>query len=188
MPNTHPNPNTQKSQTAAQPVAKAEVADIQPEVPASKAPSQTAKPEAEVAAVQPRVEVIKPAAKDAPAQTSTQTAKPNTPVNSALETKPQTPPPKMLPVKVVISGKTYTINCPADETSELKSATAYINDFIQAIRKQAPHLTHENLLVLCCLNLYEQMQASATLLTTQQQDTQQAQELVDKMIKDMTMI
>ncbi|WP_227431034.1 cell division protein ZapA [Psychrobacter sp. I-STPA6b] len=87
-------------------------------------------------------------------------------------------------VDIMISGKTYTINCPANEEKELKDATNYINDFILDLRKQAPQLSHENLLVLCCLNLYEKIHANETAKKSQDNQDKVAESLIDKLIRD----
>lgn len=92
----------------------------------------------------------------------------------------------MKKVDILISGKTYSINCPEDGVDELNAASAYINDFIQELRQQAPQLSHENLLVLCCLNLYEKIHAQESLNESNTKDSEQAEILIDKIIKDTT--
>lgn len=64
-------------------------------------------------------------------------------------------------VDIFINGRTYTVNCPIDEEHALLRASDYINDFIQEIRKQSPQIPHEELLVLCALNLYEKSEILA---------------------------
>ena len=90
----------------------------------------------------------------------------------------------MKKVDIVISGKTYSINCPVDEVDELHSASNFINEFIQNLRIQAPHLSHENLLVLCCLNLYEQINEHKEQSQSIASDNEQAEALLDKIIDD----
>lgn len=90
----------------------------------------------------------------------------------------------MKKVEIVISGNTYNVNCPANEEDELKSAVFYINNFIHNIRQDAPHLSHENLLVLCCLNLYEKIHDYEQENKNQHLETQRSRVLIDKILKD----
>lgn len=88
-------------------------------------------------------------------------------------------------IDTVIAGKVYTINCPAGEENELKIASNQINEFISGLRQQAPNLSHENLLVLCCLNLFEQLQQSNKEGSNEKEINRQANYLIDKMIKGL---
>ena len=90
----------------------------------------------------------------------------------------------MKKVDINISGKTYSINCPVDEIDELHAASSFINEFIQDLRTQAPHLSHENLLVLCCLNLYEKINEQEKQGQSMAADSEQAEALLDKIIDD----
>ncbi len=88
-------------------------------------------------------------------------------------------------VDIFINGRTYTVNCPSDEQPALERASSFINSFIQDIRRQAPQLPQEELLVLCALTLYEK----AEQLQALQQDNDEAKALVDGMltqIKNLT--
>lgn len=58
-------------------------------------------------------------------------------------------------VDIFINGRSYGINCPAGEEPALQRASSYINNFIQEIRRSAPQLPQEELLVLCALTLFE---------------------------------
>lgn len=87
-------------------------------------------------------------------------------------------------VDIVIAGNTYTINCPIDEENALHEAADYIHQFILELRKDAPHLSHEDLLVLCCLNLYEKIQEQKTINQQQQKEQQSASTILEKIIKD----
>ncbi|PIE47328.1 MAG: cell division protein ZapA [Gammaproteobacteria bacterium] len=87
-------------------------------------------------------------------------------------------------VNIVISGATYPVNCPVDEIASLKKATRYINDFINDLRKEAPTLSHENLLVLCCLNMYEKMDQQESQNKSTSIQEQRMQILLDKITKD----
>lgn len=87
-------------------------------------------------------------------------------------------------VNIVITGVTYPINCPEDEEDGLNAAAAYINNFIGDIRKEAPTLTHENLLVLTCLNLYERISQFEASEKTQKMQDQRVRTLLNKITKD----
>ena len=58
-------------------------------------------------------------------------------------------------VDILINGRSYTINCPESEEPALQRAASYINQFMQEVRRQAPQLPQEQLLVLCALTLFE---------------------------------
>lgn len=66
--------------------------------------------------------------------------------------KPESKKPESKKIDIVIAGASYPIFCPADEEQELRAAEKFINDFATAIKKDAPKLNQENLLVLSCLN------------------------------------
>lgn len=103
------------------------------------------------------------------------------------ETKTQwisSEPDTVKTVNIVISGATYPVNCPVDEISSLKKASRYINDFINDLRKEAPTLSHENLLVLCCLNMYETMDQQENQKKSTTIQEQRMQILLDKITKD----
>ncbi len=91
---------------------------------------------------------------------------------------------EMKTVDVTISGATYPINCPVDEIEELEKAVLYINHFIREIRKDAPTLSHENLLVLCCLNIYEEMKQQKNTQASIRQNDKQMRSLIDKITQD----
>ncbi|WP_367111444.1 cell division protein ZapA [uncultured Psychrobacter sp.] len=103
----------------------------------------------------------------------------NTGKKSATASKPQ-----MKKVDIVIAGVTYQIYCPVDEEAELRSAVYYINNFLLDIKKDAPGLSQENLLVLCCLNLYEKIHTNDKTNATNKQQSKQAEELLNKIMKD----
>ncbi len=97
-----------------------------------------------------------------------------------------TPEPEATMKKVTISiaGINYSVFCPVNEESELREAVHYINDFTVNIKREAPHLKQENLLVLACLNLYEKIHANNKLATKHQQDSDQTEVLLNKVIAD----
>lgn len=90
----------------------------------------------------------------------------------------------MKKVDINISGKSYPINCPDDEVDKLYAASNFINEFIDNLRTQAPHLSYENLLVLCCLNLYEKINEQEEQGQSIAANSQQAEALLDKIIND----
>lgn len=81
-------------------------------------------------------------------------------------------------VDILINGRTYTINCPVNEEPALFRASDYINTFIQDIRKQASQIPHEELLVLCALNLYEKSE----ILAQRQEQDKAVQDIVDQLL------
>ncbi len=103
---------------------------------------------------------------------------------SNANTKPTAPEPQMKKVDIVIAGVTYQIYCPVNEEAELRSAVYYINDFILNIKREAPNLGQENLLVLCCLNLYEKIHAHKKTNDETAQASKQAELLLSKIMKD----
>ncbi|MGM8887347.1 cell division protein ZapA [Psychrobacter sp. 1U2] len=103
---------------------------------------------------------------------------------SNTSAKPATLEPEMKKVDIVIAGVTYQIYCPANEEAELRSAVYYINDFLLNIKKDAPNLSQENLLVLCCLNLYEKIHAHKKSDDETAQASKQAEALLSKIMKD----
>lgn len=96
--------------------------------------------------------------------------------------------PEYTAVDIKILNKTYTINCPVGEETELLDASTFINTFIDDLRSQAPDLGHENLLVLCCLNLYEQLQQSKNQTSKKAHSIEHANQLIDQMIQDMQLV
>ena len=101
---------------------------------------------------------------------------------------PSKPAPKpeaaMKKVDINIAGVNYSVFCPADEESELREAVYYINDFTVNIKREAPNLKQENLLVLACLNLYEKIHANNKMDVTRKQDSDQTEALLHKVIAD----
>lgn len=96
--------------------------------------------------------------------------------------KPSEPQMKM--VDIVIAGVTYQIYCPIDEEEELRAAVYYINNFLLDIKKGAPGLSQEHLLVLCCLNLYEKIHANNKTNDANKQQSKQTEALLSKILKD----
>lgn len=91
---------------------------------------------------------------------------------------------QMKKVDIFIAGVTYQIYCPINEEEELRSAVYYINNFVLDIKKEAPNLGQENLLVLCCLNLYEKIHSQTKTDETHRQKTEQSVALLNKIMQD----
>lgn len=89
-------------------------------------------------------------------------------------------------VDISISGTPHRIVCPSDEVQNLENAAKFINDKIREIRHgiKGKNPNNEELLVLTCLELYDQVQ----VLRNERQyfviENERAKTLVDKMIKD----
>ena len=103
----------------------------------------------------------------------------NSPKNNVKAAEPQ-----MKMVNIVIADSTYGIFCPVHEEEDLRSAVHYINSFALDIKKSAPKLSQENLLVLSCLNLYEKIHDNNKLETDRKQQEGQTEALLNKVIKD----
>lgn len=107
-----------------------------------------------------------------------------TATSNSTTAKTSTPEPQMKKVDIVIAGITYQIYCPVHEEAELRSAVYYINNFLLDIKKGAPSLSQENLLVLCCLNLYEKIHSQTKARDDAAQASKQAEMLLSKIMKD----
>lgn len=105
---------------------------------------------------------------------------------SNVSVKPAAPAsePQMKKVDIVIAGVTYQIYCPINEEAELRSAVYYINDFLLNIKREAPNLGQENLLVLCCLNLYEKIHAHKKTDNETAQASKHAEALLGKIMEE----
>ena len=109
--------------------------------------------------------------------TQSSTAKPTTKAQS-------TPEPQIKKVDIAIAGVTYPIYCPVHEQEELLSAVSHINDFALNLRRNAPNLSQENLLVLCCLNLYEKIHSNKRSEEDRLQQSKQSESLLNKIMTD----
>lgn len=92
--------------------------------------------------------------------------------------------PQMKKVDISIAGVHYPVNCPIHEEEELRAAVYYINNFALDIKKEAPSIPQENLLVLSCLNLYEKIQAHSKSAHNRQEKDKQTEALVSKIMKE----
>lgn len=96
----------------------------------------------------------------------------------------ESPEPQVKKVDIVIAGNTYQIYCPINEEEALRSAVYVINNSVLDIKAQAPNLTQENLLVLCCLNLQEKIHAQQKDVEQRHHTAEQSEMLVNKIIED----
>ena len=114
------------------------------------------------------------------------------PNNSALQSAvskpaPKTnsaPEPQIKKVDIAIAGITYPIYCPVHEQEELHSAVSYINNYALDLKRDAPSLSQESLLVLCCLNLYEKIHTYQRSDEDRIQGDKQSEALLNKIMKD----
>ncbi|MGP5407442.1 cell division protein ZapA [Psychrobacter celer] len=106
------------------------------------------------------------------------------PTTAGATSKPMTPESQVKKVDIVIAGVTYPIYCPIHEQEELLSAVSYINNYALDLRREAPSLSQESLLVLCCLNLYEKIHANQRSEEDRLQQDKQSGALLNKIMKD----
>ena len=97
---------------------------------------------------------------------------------------PKAPEPQIKKVDIAIAGVTYPIFCPVHEQEELLSAVSYINNYALDLKRDAPSLSQESILVLCCLNLYEKIHANQRSDEDRLQQEKQSQALLNKIMKD----
>ncbi|MGB2081786.1 MAG: cell division protein ZapA [Psychrobacter sp.] len=138
-----------------------------------KQPKNTQAPSAPVTSVPVPAQKTTPAASNissAMAQSNTKT--------------PKAPEPQIKKVDIAIAGVTYPIFCPVHEQEELLSAVSYINNYALDLKRDAPSLSQESILVLCCLNLYEKIHANQRSDEDRLQKDKQSEALLNKIMKD----
>lgn len=94
------------------------------------------------------------------------------------------PQPQIKKVDIAIAGVSYPIYCPVHEQEELYAAVSYINDYALNLKRDAPSLSQESLLVLCCLNLYEKIHVNQRSDEDRLQQDKQSEALLNKVMKD----
>ncbi|KRG32967.1 cell division protein ZapA [Psychrobacter sp. P11G3] len=120
-----------------------------------------------------------------PAQKTTPTASNISSAMAQSNTKtPKAPEPQIKKVDIAIAGVTYPIFCPVHEQEELLSAVSYINNYALDLKRDAPSLSQESILVLCCLNLYEKIHANQRSDEDRLQKDKQSEALLNKIMKD----
>ena len=123
--------------------------------------------------------------KGLPAQKSAQAGTTASSTVAKANTKTtNTPEPQIKKVDIAIAGVTYPIFCPVHEQEELLSAVSYINNYALDLKRDAPSLSQESILVLCCLNLYEKIHANQRSDEDRLQKDKQSQALLNKIMKD----
>lgn len=120
-----------------------------------------------------------------PAQKTTPAASNISSAMAQSNTKtPKAPEPQIKKVDIAIAGVTYPIFCPVHEQEELLSAVSYINNYALDLKRDAPSLSQESILVLCCLNLYEKIHANQRSDEDRLQKDKQSEALLNKIMKD----
>lgn len=94
--------------------------------------------------------------------------------------------PSFKAVDLSIAGSSHRITCPVDEVAQLEQAGAYINDKIRELRRavKGKNPSNEELLVLTCLELYDQCQSLKNDRKNQLLDSERAKALIEKITKD----
>ncbi|CAN6961480.1 cell division protein ZapA [Psychrobacter immobilis] len=118
---------------------------------------------------------------------NTSAANTSAPQSGAAKPAPKTnstPEPQIKKVDIAIAGVTYPIYCPVHEQEELHSAVSYINNYALDLKRDAPSLSQESLLVLCCLNLYEKIHTYQRSDEDRIQGDKQSEALLNKIMKD----
>ncbi|STZ07911.1 Uncharacterized protein conserved in bacteria [Moraxella caprae] len=94
--------------------------------------------------------------------------------------------PSFKAVDLSIAGSSHRITCPVDEVAQLEQAGAYINDKIRELRRavKGKNPSNEELLVLTCLELYDQCQILKNDRRNQLLDSERAKALIEKITKD----
>lgn len=102
--------------------------------------------------------------------------------NKAADNKPM-----FKSVDVSIAGTPHRITCPSNEVDNLEVACQWINDKIREIRNvfKSKSPSNEELLVLTCLELYDQVQTLKLNNNQYKHGEAEAKELIDKMIADI---
>ncbi|MBF0659045.1 cell division protein ZapA [Psychrobacter sp. NG25] len=104
--------------------------------------------------------------------------------NTAAQPNMKVAEPQIKKVDIAIAGVNYPIYCPVHEQEELHSAVSYINNYALDLKRDAPSLSQENLLVLCCLSLYEKIHANQRTSEDRLQQDKQSEALLNKIMKD----
>ncbi len=93
---------------------------------------------------------------------------------------------EFLPVDINIAGTPHRITCPANEIKTLEDSVSQINNQIRSIRQGIKNksLTNEELLVLTCLELCDQIRSLQEVSASQDEEKDHAMVLIAKMIKD----
>lgn len=95
-----------------------------------------------------------------------------------------------VPVDISIAGTPHRIVCPTNEVVNLEKAVAYINTKMRSIRQEirGKTPTNEELLVLTCLEMYDQIKGLQDETQRYQDEQQTANELLTKMLNDLNAV
>lgn len=97
---------------------------------------------------------------------------------------------KFTKVELSIAGTTHRINCPASDVMNINRAAEEISEALRelrrAVRGKSP--SNEELLVLHCLELYDQLREATHQKDLALADNQRAESLIDKLLKNASNI
>ena len=116
--------------------------------------------------------------------TATQTSTAEKTVLKPTVVKPIAKEPQTKKIDITIADGNYSIFCPVHEEEELRLAVSYINNYALDLKKAAPNIRQENLLVLCCLDLYEKIHSNDKANETRRNEDKKSEDLLHKIIKD----
>ncbi|MDI4497910.1 cell division protein ZapA [Moraxella nonliquefaciens] len=110
---------------------------------------------------------------------------PNTP-KAPTKTTNKADKPNFKVVDLSIAGSSHRITCPIDEVAQLEQAGTYINDKIRELRRaiKGKNPSNEELLVLTCLELYDQCRSLNNDRKNQILANERAKALIEKITKD----
>lgn len=89
------------------------------------------------------------------------------------------------PVDISIAGVPHRVICPVSEIKNLENGAEYINQKIRTLRQEIKnkHPSNEELLILICLDLFDQVNKLQAEISNHTQNQKQAQILIDKISK-----
>lgn len=98
--------------------------------------------------------------------------------------------PAIAKVDISIAGVPHRISCPSTEVANLNKTADQINEALRDIRRnvRGKSPSNEELLVLHCLDLYDEIRELSKAKETHLIETQRATALIDKIIKDAVSI
>ncbi|UNU73733.1 cell division protein ZapA [Moraxella nasovis] len=91
------------------------------------------------------------------------------------------------PVSISISGTTHRIACPADKIKQLEATADKLNEKIRTLRRAISNKSpnNEELLVLVCLELLDQLQNLQDALYQKSLNDKKIDLLIDKITQDI---
>lgn len=105
-------------------------------------------------------------------------------VSTPVQTKETTP--KFTRVDISIAGTPHRINCPSDEVENVNRTADRLNDNLRQIRRGTSNKSpsNEELLVLHCLELYDEIAELKKWRQNELINSERASALLDKILKD----